>query len=302
VRRALFLIGRRAERTRGRLRAARERARLRRDSTYLPPGDRPDPDPVTQGGTLAIIPHQADDLLFFSTMLARDAREGRPVLTVHLTAGDDDDDDWYWRAREAGVRAAYAALHGVPDRWTVSTRIIADKPLTYATLQGAKQVGLLFLRLPDGGLDGQGGARSGFASLRRLWEGDIATISAVDGSATQSLASLQEILRALLDEFRPDRIASTDHLGSFGDGDHSDHYVAGYLADLVQEGYAAPHEFVGFRGYEIEALPSNLAPADIAVKERAYFAYAASDYKTPQTLARARADLVGSWLTREYAL
>lgn len=299
MKRILFLVGRRVDRVRGRLRAAQQRAHLARVSTVV--AEAPSlASQVDTGGTVTIVAHQDDDLLFQSTTLARDAAEGRRVLTVYLTAGDDDDDSWYWQAREAGVRAAYADLHGVADRWIVATKTLGGKPLTQATLVDAPHVSLLFLRLPDGRLEGQGGARSGFASLRKLWEGQIATISAVDGSATHSLASLHEILRAVLDEFRPDRITTTDHVGEFGDGDHSDHHVAGYLAARVRGDYAAPHEFAGFRGYPIEDLPSNLDPEQIALKERAFFVYAASDYKTPQTLEKAQSDQVGAWLTREY--
>jgi LmbE family N-acetylglucosaminyl deacetylase len=299
VNRLAFLIGRRIDRTRGRLHAAQERTRVSREPT----GGLPEPvDPTSVGGTLTVIPHQADDFLFFSTLLARDAADRRRVLTLHLTAGDDDEDDWYWQAREAGVRAAYAELHQVADRWIFTTDTVAGKPLTRATLAEAPWVALLFLRLPDGGLQGAGGERTGFASLRKLWEGDITTISAVDGSASHSLASLQDVLRALLDGFRPDLIVSTDHLGDFGDGDHSDHHVAGYLTDLVQAGYETPHEFVAFRGYATEHLPANLGPEEIALKQRVYFAYAASDFKTPQTLEKAQDDLVGAWLAREYVL
>lgn len=260
----------------------------------------PELDPAGIGGTLTLVAHPDDDLLFLSTSLARDAAAGRRMITVYLTAGDDDDGDWYWRAREAGVRAAYAKLHGVEDRWILSSRMLAGTSLSQATLAEVPRVGLLFLRLPGGRVDGSGNARNGFASLRRLWEGRIATISAVDETATHSLATLQDILRALLGEFRPDRITSTDHIGSFDDGDHSDHHVAGYLADRVQTGYEAPHEFAGYRGYPIDGLPPNLDVAQIAVKEGAFFAYAPSDYKAPQTPALARRDRVGAWLAREY--
>ena len=297
--RLLFLIGRRVDRTRGRVRAARERGRLQR----VAPSDAPPPvDPSTVGGTLAVIPHQADDFLFFSTILARDAAEGRRVLTVHLTAGDDDEDGWYWQAREAGVRAAYADLHGVADRWIESTVTVAGAPLTQATLVGAPRVVLLFLRLPDGRPEGEGGARSGFASLRKLWEGDIATISAIDGSASHSLTSLLAILRGLLNDFQPDHIVTTDHVGAFSDGDHSDHHAAGYLTDLARAGYDREHVFTGFRGYATEHLPTNLDEEQIAAKKRLFFTYAPSDYKTPQTIEKAEQDLVGAWLTREYAI
>lgn len=298
--RIAFLIGRRVERTRARARAARERTRVARDSVAGGEVSGAGAAAPTVGGTLAVLAHQDDDLLFASTSLARDAREGRRILTVYLTAGDDDDDEWYWRAREAGVRAAYATLLGVADRWVESTRVVVDRPIAQATLVERPDVSLLFLRLPDGGIDGAGGTRSGEASLRKLWEGRIATISTVDSTASHSLIGLLEILRALFAEFAPDRIVTLDHVGAFDDGDHSDHHAVAYLTDLARETYEAEHSFAGYRGYPIAELPSNLDTSQIAEKERVFFAYAASDYKTSSTPAASAERPEGLWLSREY--
>ncbi|AMM22023.1 hypothetical protein AX769_20070 [Frondihabitans sp. PAMC 28766] len=265
---------------------------------------------VSVGGTLRILAHQDDDLLFQSLSLQADVDERTPMTTVYLTAGDDDDEEWYWKAREAGVRAAYAAMLGVGDVWLDEERSLSVGPgapaipVAQATLAAAPRVRLLFLRLPDGGVDGAGGRRSGGASLRRLWEGGQSTITAVDGSATHTLASLHAALRSIMDETRPTRILTLDHIGAFGDGDHSDHHVAAYLAERVHAegrpaGSGAP-SFAGYRGYTLERFPANLSSKQIAAKEAAFFVYAQSDWKTCATERACMVRPEGAWLTREY--
>jgi LmbE family N-acetylglucosaminyl deacetylase len=298
VTRVVFLIGRRVGRVRARIRAAQERARLARTTVTRPVGAVV-PEPAADG-TLFVLAHQDDDLLFASTRLAGDLEAGRPVTTVYLTAGDDDDDEWYWRAREAGVRAAYAHLAGTADRWIETTEVFADQPLTRVRLEGRPEVTLVFVRLPDGGVEGSGGDRSGGQSLRKLWEGRIATISTVDGTATHSLASLHAVLRTIAERVSPSAVVTLDHTGAFGDGDHSDHHVAGYLAERLHEGLEGDTSLTGYLGYPIAERPANLTAAQIAAKEAAFFLYALSDYKTCSATAACSVRPEGPWLAREY--
>jgi hypothetical protein len=295
-RRVAFLARRRLRRLAARLRAKRQRAALSRVAVSSLPATTSPP-----GGTLRVVAHQDDDLLFQSVSLLADIDERRPMITVYLTAGDDDDDEWYWRAREAGVRAAYAAMLGVGDVWLDGVRELGGVPVATATLAAAPRVTLLFVRLPDGGIEGAGGERSGGASLKRLWEGDQPTITCVDGSATHTLASLSRVLRELIDQTVPDRILSLDHVGVFGDGDHSDHHVAAYLAEQVHAALPADGpSFTGYRGYTIERFPANLSAEQIAAKEAAFFTYALSDYKTCSSTRACAVRPESLWLTREY--
>jgi LmbE family N-acetylglucosaminyl deacetylase len=252
------------------------------------------------GGTLRILAHQDDDLLFQSRSLLKDVDDRSPMVTRYVTAGDDDDDEGYWRAREAGIRAAYAALVGVGDVWLDSTRDIDGVPVAQATLAAAPRVRLLFLRLPDGGVDGQGGERSGNSSLQRLWEGEIPSLTAVDGSATLTLAGLNGLLGSLVASVRPTRILTLDHTGGFDDGDHSDHHVVAYLAERAHASAPSGVSFTGFRGYPIRELPANLSAAEVLVKETAFFVYAQSDYKTCASVRECRIQPEALWLRREY--
>jgi LmbE family N-acetylglucosaminyl deacetylase len=266
------------------------------------------------GGTLRILAHQDDDLLFQSRSLRADVAAGRPMTSLYLTAGDDDDEEWYWRAREAGIRAAYAAMLAVSDLWVDDVVELAGATLARATLSDMPQVRLVFVRLPDGGVEGRGGTRSGGRSLRRLWEGADEAITAVDGSATYTLEGLQKVLGALVDETRPSRILTLDHVGTFGDGDHSDHHVAAYLAERAHadarahdgvgdgdcDGAGVGVEFAGYRGYPIANDEANLTAAEVADKEAAFFVYARSDWKTCRSTLGCSVRPEGAWLVREY--
>ncbi|RKR76685.1 PIG-L family deacetylase [Frondihabitans australicus] len=297
MRRFWFLAWRRVRRAAARLRAWRQRSSLAAVAvSSLPSGS------TVTGGTLRIVAHQDDDLLFQSLSLQADAEGRSPMTTVYLTAGDDDDEEWYWRAREAGVRAAYAAMLGVGDVWLDEVRSLGGVDVAQATLAAAPRVRLVFVRLPDGGIEGHGGSRSGGASLRKLWEGAQATITCVDGSATHTLASLTALLGELVAETAPRRILTLDHVGEFGDGDHSDHHVAAYLAEQVHAGLEASGgpSFTGYRGYTIERFPANLSAEQIAAKEAAFFAYAVSDYKTCSSIRTCSVRPESLWLAREY--
>src|SRR4030095_16960183 len=85
-----------------------------------------------------------------------------------------------------------------------------------------------FLRLPDGNMEGAGYENTGLQSLKRLHEGAIPAMTAIDGSTTyQGWADLRDVLRKLIDRERGQaanvwiNIPDTDINHNIGD--HSDH-------------------------------------------------------------------------------
>jgi hypothetical protein len=85
-----------------------------------------------------------------------------------------------------------------------------------------------FLRLPDGNMDGDGYDSTGLQSLRRLHEGAIQSITAIDASATyRGWDDLTRTLRDLIDRERGHatkvwvNVPDTDVTKN--PGDHSDH-------------------------------------------------------------------------------
>lgn len=71
------------------------------------------------------------------------------------------------------------------------------------TLRDRPDVSVVFMRLPDGFPLGTGSAMYDYQSLRRLVDGAISDIEAVDGSQTYSWDDLVETLSELMSDFDP---------------------------------------------------------------------------------------------------
>ncbi|MET3951618.1 PIG-L family deacetylase [Arthrobacter sp. UYEF36] len=254
------------------------------------------------GTAMNIVAHQDDDLLFQSPGLLSAIRDGLCVRTVYLTAGDANDSEAYWSAREDGVKAAYAHLAGVADAWTTADAGIAEHPIPVATLDGATKLSLAFMRLPDGHRDGRGGSDYGYESLQKLYSGAISTITAVNDSSSYTLPELRGTLLALMNSYQPDQISTLDFAGTFGDGDHSDHHTVAYLVLAAQQLYTLPHTITGYQGYPISQRPANVVDPDLTAKTDAFLAYAQHDSKTCTTALDCSNNSVGNWLSRSYTV
>ena len=200
------------------------------------------------------------------------------------------------------MKAAYAHLAGVADSWTTSDAGIAGHPIPVATLDGATQLSLAFMRLPDGYRDGRGGSVYGYQSLQKLYSGAISTITAVNRSSSYTLPELRGTLLALMNSYRPDQISTLDFAGPYGDGDHSDHHTVAYLVLAAQQLYTVPHTITGYQGYPISQRPSNVVDPDLTAKTDAFLAYAQHDSKTCTTALECSDNSVGKWLSRSYTV
>ncbi|WP_423919431.1 DUF7402 domain-containing protein [Frigoribacterium sp. 2-23] len=252
------------------------------------------------GTSLNVLAHQDDDLLFESKNLVSDLTAGKCVTTVYVTAGDAGRGTTYWKSREQGAQAAYAKMLGVTNSWTTSTTKLNGKSIGKAQLKANTGVNLIFLRLPDGGLDGNGFAATGHTSLPQLYQGVISSISTVDGLSSYTLATLKSQLLSIMTTLKPTAINTLDYKGPIDDGDHPDHHTVGYIVQTVQAGYTTPHTFAGYMGYPIAALPSNLTSAQIAAKSSAFYAYAAKDNQTCGSDAACYGHPEADWMSREY--
>ncbi|MGV8978611.1 MAG: PIG-L family deacetylase [Cellulomonas sp.] len=230
-------------------------------------------------GAMQIVAHQDDDLLFQSPDLAEDVLAGRCVRTVFLTAGDAAQGETYWRGREAGSLAAYAQMAGVADRWSSSDAGLPGHAVRLMTLTDAPQVSVVFMRLPDGNRTGTGMLVHHYQSLRRLWDGDITTIDAVDGSATYSSASLTSSLTDLMTRFHPTTVRTQDWTIEFRHGDNADHTATALFARQADAGYRSPHTLLAYGGYPMWTRLPNVAGPDLKAKKNAFLAYAAHDSK-----------------------
>jgi LmbE family N-acetylglucosaminyl deacetylase len=249
---------------------------------------------------LNVVAHPDDDLLFLSPALLVSLKSGAPVHTVFLTAGDDGRAAWYWHQRERGIRAAYAQMSQVPDGWVPAPG--AEQSVVTLRLDAAPQVSVSFLRLPDGG-HGGGFVRYGHRSLPRLWRGEQPTITAVDRSATYSRGDLIDTVLAIMQADRPATVRTQDFTGRFGDGDHDDHHVAGYVTRAASDRFGSAHRLESYQDYPIAGRPANVTGALLRDKTAAFIAYAAHDRSVcvPGRRACTRR-AYPSWVRREYLL
>ena len=229
--------------------------------------------------TMQIVAHPDDDLLFVNPDILREIEAGHCVRTVFVTTGDANRDDSYWPRREDGVRAAYAIMAGADDAWTETTIAIAGNDLTTVTLDAAPAISLVFMRLPDGNRRGTGNRIHDFESLKRLWEGDIPTISAVDGTATYDRESLQRTFTGLMDDFEASTVRTQDWTIEFGAGDNADHTATALFVREAARMSPTEHTVVAYLGYPSWRRTPNVNGHDLGVKAAAIVAYAAHDPK-----------------------
>jgi PKD repeat protein/LmbE family N-acetylglucosaminyl deacetylase len=246
--------------------------------------------------------HADDSFIFQSPDLQRDINNGRCVRTIFITASDAGGASNTWLARENGAKTAYAQMAATTNAWTQSDVGVAGHPMPLFTLDGNPKISLVFMRLPDGNLDGSGFATYGNESLQKLWTGAIADMHAVDGTSSYTKTGLISALAQLLTAYQPDLIATQDYVGRFGDGDHPDHHAVGYFTQSAAQQYSTPHTLTGYRGYPISALPANLTAADTLAKQNTYFAYVPYDPTMCQTLLLCQGTSFASWWQRQYGV
>lgn len=252
--------------------------------------------------TLNVVAHQDDDLLFLNPDISSDIAAGRCVRTVYLTAGDAGLPAAYWQGRETGVKTAYADMAGVPDEWQDDRALLDGRFVSVSYLRERPNLSLIFLRLPDGNIRGDGFAASGYQSLAQLVAGTITEMRTVDDKSPYSLAQLTDLLNLLaaLDKPAVVRALNPDNPA---DGDHSDHHAAGQLARMATVKTVSPVSVTYYLGYPIARLPANLSESDSSRKQRTFLRYSKSD----GAVCHSREECLlttsfGSYFAREYTV
>jgi LmbE family N-acetylglucosaminyl deacetylase len=194
-------------------------------------------------GSLYIVAHPDDDLLFLSPDLIADVTKKSPedcFTVVFVTSGDAGKGDQYAAGREKGIRTAYGNLivcdgSGGSQDWNRSTGGEPDHHIDIFYFQCAPSYRLVFMKLPDGDYQGDGYAATSHETLTKLYSGDIHAISStlvnVDNQATRyTLPMLKAALSSIISAVMPTRVRTMDWLGDTRvPKDHSDHYTVGKL-------------------------------------------------------------------------
>ena len=252
------------------------------------------------GPTLNIVAHEDDDLLFLSPDLLHAIQGGGKVRTIFVTAGDAGNGSSYWTGRQNGMLAAYAQMAGVSNSWTQADAGISGHPMPLYTLSAASAISLVFMHLPDGDVDGGGFSSTNDESLQRLWTGAISTIHAIDGSSSYTKSTLVSTLTAMMSAFQAASINTQDYVGTFGDGDHSDHHAAAYFAQAATQAYSTSVAFAGYLDYSTVDLPANVTGSDLTAKSNAFYTYAPYDSDQCASPSACAGSDYPDWLQRQY--
>ncbi|KAM0756596.1 hypothetical protein T439DRAFT_376762 [Meredithblackwellia eburnea MCA 4105] len=256
------------------------------------------------GGTVYIVAHPDDDLLFQSPDLYTDMLSSSCLTTVYTTSGDSGTGSAYAQSRESGNEAAYAYMGGVNDTWTQFYAIFGGQSVLVRTLVGKPWVQKVWFRLPDGDVDGSGYAVTGYETLRELYFNTISSITTQPGDATYTMATLKEALGQILTARQPVRVRTLDYLSEFDGGDHSDHLTTARLAAELQAEFAPNATLSGYMGYPVEYLAPTLKTSSTLFKNKtnAFFTYTPYDSDECQSYSSCLSAGRGEayWLLRQY--
>ncbi|WP_437572419.1 ricin-type beta-trefoil lectin domain protein [Sorangium sp. So ce542] len=248
---------------------------------------------------LYVVAHQDDDLLFMNPDIADSIQAGNSVETVYLTAGLGGNCLDVMGEREAGMKAAYAAMAGLANSWSCAEAAVLGKDLVRCALDGsAGRVGLVFLRLPSS---------PDTALLSDLWNGGAPTVTRVDRTGDEcdyrcasddpaddacddpsdelpsdelpvdyTREELIDVLARLMSDFRASRVGTlnSDHGHA---GDHTDHYHTSLFAFAAQQAYAAGHALQIYRGYDMSNEQANVSDEEFDITWDAFRWYAQCD-------------------------
>lgn len=239
------------------------------------------PDLCNDAQDVFFVAHQDDDLLFMNPDIATAVSQNHCVVTVFLTAGDNEygtqqyglDYQQYWRNREDGEREAYARMSGVPNTWTQQIYTFAGKAIRTSVLQGNPRVRLMFLRMRESNSSG--------VSMRALWESSDPTLVAptMDNSNTFTRQQVLNVLTNVLtvSEAKYVHIQDTAPIVYGTRSEHPDHIAAGRFGEAADKAYTAPHVTVQHRDYNIGVEPYNVTTDQFNTKVGAFKTYANYD-------------------------
>ena len=238
--------------------------------------------------------HEDDWQLFESPDATYSYTAGYHLLFIYVTAGDGGADQTVWEAREESAMASVRHVVGTASESTTSTTVCYTVPAPTCHTMWQWNYGTtvsMFMRLPDGNMDGGGFAAYGFQSIEKLRDGNITSITAVDSSTTYNgWADLYQTLGAIVVAFAPndattkisapdfDRVRqSYEGKSCNGCSDHADHLAVGDAVYAVAVGGGAPWSPLWYIDYPIcwadSRYPVNLDATTYQMKKDTFMAY-----------------------------
>lgn len=179
-----------------------------------------------------IVAHADDWQLFMNPETFKDiTASNSKVVIIVTTAGDAGMKEIFWKAREEGMRSSILFCltpFASASSFTHSKTINGFSLNCYSV----NNVVFYFLRLPDGGLDGNGFSSNGYQSLSKLRSCELSQLISLDGalcfqSWEQFCKTLEKII---IGECGNDDIIQLKYLNpeeSKNPHDHPDHKSTG---------------------------------------------------------------------------
>ncbi len=266
--------------------------------------------PCNRPTVLTVVAHQDDDLLFMNPDNIHAIQAGYCMRTIYVTAGDGGNNKFYWLGREQGSESAYnTMLPGSSLIWEERiVKIANNQYVTIANPRGNSSLLIVFMRLPDGNLKGDGFKATNHESLVKLYSGKIQTIHSVDGQSKYTSSDLVSALDSLMHFFQPTEIHTQANYVSARYSDHSDHMTVGSFVKRVYSRYETeqfnnqliiPIKY--YIGYPVHGFAANVPAQDLPAKAAAYFAYSKYDAAVCKTIKQCNFDSTfGLYLNRQY--
>jgi LmbE family N-acetylglucosaminyl deacetylase len=225
--------------------------------------------------------HQDDWPLFMNPDAFKAVIAGSKCVFIHVTAGDGGlglgsggRKHPLYLAREHGAESAIRFMadsdNQAPTNSQSSVTIFCSHPIRCVRY---RNTAAYFLRLPDGGTDGEGYAATGRQSLKRFADSQIDTLTAVDDTARyESWRGLVATLRAIIDFERGQASTVELHVPELDPArnanDHPDHLMT---AKAALEAASSLHaRRIHHLGYASGALPENLGGEERDMKAAVY--------------------------------
>lgn len=225
--------------------------------------------------------HQDDWELFYGQQLWEDlngsGNENRKIVFIYTTAGDAGSrSNGWWNYRENG---AIAAVQAASPCTPVSSTIFANTHQIAKVTCGRTES--YFMRLPDGSPPGFGYYDTGFASLKKLYEGIVGPVRTVDEeSKYEDWSDFKETIKEILKLSRPESIGDNIPIINVADfealyphpTDHTDHHYTSIAIDeIVKEGGKFNRAL--YQTYCLVNLEKNLTDIQIAHKKQIFDGY-----------------------------
>ncbi|KAF2711665.1 hypothetical protein K504DRAFT_500321 [Pleomassaria siparia CBS 279.74] len=243
------------------------------------------------GGSIYFSGHPVDSLLFHNPDLFHDFYVFKCVTTVVFTSGDRGEIGNHSNSLERGLEDAYSfmalALTNA-DVWNDTYVKLNGKKLLLRSSEDIRNVQILYLRLPDGGTQGEGYDVTGKESLKKLYRNKLETITAIDHSATYSLQNLKELISTVLKERKAHDIRVLDFKTNVPEDneqcyEHTDHSVSARLVREVMEEDKLEGNLTGYAGSFMHKLDPTLIGSDFTIKTDTFYRYASYDKHMCQT-------------------